>query len=89
MARLAVKLGPRQAFLRHDRLGFGQRAPAQQSFGLGEAIGDQKQVLVGEVGFMALFGHKKLARNDARPLVDQLVKGVLAVRARLSPDHGA
>ena len=38
---------------------------------------------------VALDRRDEVARDELRALVDELVEGVLSVRPRLAPDHGA
>ncbi len=45
-------------------------------------------MVVREVGLMPFRRQQELDRHDLRALVDELHEGVLAVGARLSPDHG-
>jgi hypothetical protein len=46
-------------------------------------------VLVGEFGVVTFGAHHEFAGNGPGALVDELIEGVLAVRARLAPDDGA
>ena len=68
------------------RLGLG--LPLHERLGLGEEVGKQQSVVLAD-GVVGLDGGEKIARHELRPLVQQLIEGVLAVGARLAPDHGA
>ena len=46
-------------------------------------------MMMGQRGFMPVCSQQKFARNNPRALVDQLIKRVLAVGARLSPNNRA
>jgi hypothetical protein len=67
VAGLPVEFGPGQALLRHDRARLVQRAAAQQRLGLGEAVRDQQEVLVGEVGLVPFGAHHEFAGNTRVP----------------------
>ena len=60
----------------------------RQRLGLREEVGHQ-QVLVVADDLVGLREPDEVARDQLRALVDQLVVGVLAVRARLAPDDRA
>ena len=89
MPCLAFQFGALQALLRHDRAGLIQGPSTQQRLGLREAVGHQQQMLMRQIRLMPFLRHKEFARDHPRALMDQLVKGVLAVGAGLAPDHGA
>ena len=59
-----------------------------ERLGLGEDVGDQQVVVVAE-RVQRLVEADQVARDQLRPLVDQLVEGVLAVGPRLAPVDGA
>ena len=59
-----------------------------EGLGLGEAVGHQ-EVVVPAQGIERLEEAEKIAGNQPRALVDQLIEGVLAVGARLAPIDGA
>ena len=58
-----------------------------QRLGLGEDIGDQ-EVLMAAQGVQGMGEGDEIARNEPRPLMDQLVEGMLAVGPRLTPEIG-
>ena len=64
--------------------GFAQH----QRFRLRQHVGDQLFVMRRHV-LMRIGGDQEIGGDHRRALVDQLVEGVLAVGARLAPDHRA
>src|SRR5206468_9153347 len=59
-----------------------------QGLGLSKEIGEQDGVMMPDrvVGFD---GSDKVARDQLRALMDELIEGVLSVRARFTPEDGA
>jgi hypothetical protein len=74
--------GCRHPFRGHLRFGL----PEGQRLALGEEIGHEKIVLAA-LRIQALAKADEVARDELGALVDQLVEGVLTVRAGLAPDH--
>ena len=66
-------------------LSLGQRLAVHQGFGLGKEVGKQLLVMVTDL-VEAVGRGDEVARNHLGALVDQLVEGVLAVRARFAPE---
>ena len=84
----AMQLIAAEPLRSHDRPRRIQAAPPQKRLGLRKAVGHQKPVLMGQIGFVPPCRNQKLAGNDAGALMDQLIEGVLAIRSRLAPDDG-
>src|SRR5262245_5494469 len=59
-----------------------------QRFGLRKHV-CQKDVMVATERIECLVERYEVARNESRSLVDQLIKGMLAVGPRLTPVNGA
>src|SRR5882672_1481688 len=53
-------------------------------FGLGKYVG-KKHIVVLAKRIEWFIKRNEIARNESGPLMDQLIKGVLAIRSRLSP----
>lgn len=68
----------------HDLL---LRFAQHQGFGLSETIGNQLGVVLTQI-FMGVGGEQEVARDNVGALVDQLIKGVLAIGARFAPNDG-
>ena len=92
---VAVEDRVRQAFFQGiaaqpGRLQGGPRlvfaAPQHEGLGLGEEIGQQLLVMVAQ-GIVAFRRGDEIGGDTPRSLVDQLVKGVLAVGARLAEQY--
>ncbi len=73
----------------HLGLGFFQGTALHQRLRLRQAIGHQQLVLMAQIRLVAVGGDHEFGRDDARALVDQLVKGMLAIGAGLAPDDRA
>ena len=58
-----------------------------EGLGLGEDVRHQDVVVIAE-GIEALGKANEVNRNDGRPLVDQLIEAVLAIRAGFTPIDG-
>ena len=86
--REPFSLGFARALLVGDRLGLRGGAAMHQSLALGEAVGDQKIVMM-RVGVGRRRRDEQVEGNDLRSLVDELEEGVLTVGARLAPHHRA
>ncbi len=65
----------------HLVLGLAQH----QRLRLRKTIGDQLGVMRRQL-LLRIGRHEEIARDDRGPLMDQLVKGVLPIRPRLTPD---
>ncbi len=80
--------------MRHDRLGRSLRAyllvglPERKRLGLGEHVRHEDVVVVAE-RVERLREADEVDRDELRPLVDQLVEAVLAVRPGLAPEDRA
>lgn len=59
-----------------------------ERFGLREEVREQDRVMFAD-GVLAFDGGEEIARDEFRPLVDELVERVLAVRAGFAPDDRA
>ena len=86
--RESNRFGLARALVAGYRLGLLGGAAAHQGLALGEAIGDQKIVMM-PVGVGRRRRDEQVERNDLRALMDELEEGVLAVGARLAPHHRA
>ncbi len=89
MCGLPLELCAGVARIAHQRARLIQRATAQERLGLREAIGHQQAVMMRKLGFMTGGCHEEFAGDHSGALMDQLVKGMLAVGARFAPDYGA
>ena len=65
-------------------LHLGSRLPEGQRLGLGEEVRHEQVLVVVDLG-VGVDEADEVARNEPGALVDELVEGVLAVGARLSP----
>ena len=63
--------------------------PAHQRLGLGQAIGHQKTVMMGQICLVPLRRNHKFARHDIGSLVQQLKKCMLPAGARRPPHNRA
>src|SRR5215831_20141649 len=68
------------------RLNFHRRLAEGERFGLRKDIGHQQFVMPAE-RIERLVKGNEVRRNESGPLMDELIKGMLAVGARLSPVH--
>jgi len=59
-----------------------------QGFGLGQVVGEQDRVMLTQ-RVVAVGGRQEVTRDELGALVDELVKGVLAIGAGLTPDNRA
>lgn len=66
--------------------GFFKRFALHERFGLGKEIGEQNRVMLTD-GVLADDRCEEVGRDELSALVDELVKGVLAVSAGFAPDH--
>ena len=69
------------------RLGLVQGFAAHQCLGLGEEIGQEFFVVIA-AGIQGTGRGQEIAGNHGRPLVQELVKGMLSIGAWFSPDDG-
>ena len=87
MARLAVQFVAGQPLGGHDGAGLVQGTAFHQCLGLGQAIGDQEVVMLGQICLVRTGGNHEFTRDHAGALVDQLVKRVLSIGAGFAPDN--
>ena len=57
-----------------------------QGLGLGKEIGQQDLVMLTH-GVLGLYGGQEVRRHQLGSLMDELIEGMLAVRAWFTPDH--
>mmetsp|Transcript_198 Transcript_198/g.622 ORF Transcript_198/g.622 Transcript_198/m.622 type:complete len:338 (-) Transcript_198:545-1558(-) len=86
--RLPLQVGSVERICDFDT-GLIQGPAPHQGLRLGQAIGHQQRVVVGQFGFMPLGGDHEFTGDHRRALVDQLIKSVLAIGAGRAPHHGA
>ena len=84
----ALSVGLACALLSGQRLGLLGGPAVHQGLPLREAIGDEK-IMVMCLGVGRRRGDEEIERNDFRPLMDELEKGVLAIGAGFAPHHWA
>ena len=59
---------------------------AHQRLGLGEEVGHELGMMVAQL-VVTVHGADEVGRDELRALMDELIEGVLAIGARLAPDH--
>src|SRR5215831_3879456 len=83
---------PLEGPVRHEpirrpfRLNFHRRLTEGERFGLSKDIGQQQLVMTAE-RIERLVKGNEVRWKESGPLMDELIKGMLAVGARLSPVH--
>src|SRR5205085_8592429 len=83
--RQSLYLLGRQALGPQLGSGFVARLSPHEGLGLGEEVREE-HVVVAAQGRVRLEGSDEVAWNEACPLVQQLIEGVLSVGAGLPPD---
>ena len=86
--REPVDIGRLAGLARHlfARLAFG--TPSHQRLGLGEKVGEEHAVMIAKLAIDA-GGGDEIGGDDVRALMNELIEGVLAVRARFAEDDRA
>lgn len=88
--RKTARFGGASASIHEAGFRFGQCLACHQRFGLSDEIRNQFRMMVASRianRVMRLDRRKEIARDELRPLINELIERMLAVRARLAPNN--